>query len=230
MNKHYLWLKTLFSLSLLAVISFFVVDRFALSQDDDGYEDSYEDDYDYEDEDEYEDSESEDEYDSPVEMDDVSSDFESSEIESSGYKYVFSLLGDDEPFTPAILVEHLEIEATTSTFESSTFGEPGIEELEKYSLSAIKLAGVWKSADIAKGLVVLPDGQGLVVKVGDKIGRHGGEIIEINNQELVVRKYTMGPENLRQVQDESILINSESSSYPTRRRGPNLSSENEGSS
>lgn len=65
-----------------------------------------------------------------------------------------------------------------------------LEPLEQYSISALELVAIISETAVPKAMFVDPDGFGHVVKEGDRIGRNGGQITDIRDNEVEVRETT----------------------------------------
>lgn len=65
-----------------------------------------------------------------------------------------------------------------------------LEPLEQYALSALELVAIISETAVPKAMFVDPDGFGHVVKEGDRIGRNGGQITDIRDNEVEVRETT----------------------------------------
>jgi Tfp pilus assembly protein PilP len=65
-----------------------------------------------------------------------------------------------------------------------------LEPLEQYALSALELVAIISETAVPKAMFVDPDGFGHVVKEGDRIGRNGGQITDIRDNEVEIRETT----------------------------------------
>lgn len=79
---------------------------------------------------------------------------------------------------------------------------PIVSPLQNYELSALKLVGVWQSdQNVKKGLIMTEEKEGVIIKVGDPIGRHGGKVLVVGDQSITVREIMYSPDGLRQFED-----------------------------
>lgn len=65
-----------------------------------------------------------------------------------------------------------------------------LEPLEQYALGALDLVAIISETAVPKAMFVDPEGFGHVVKEGDRIGRNGGQITDIRDNEVEVRETT----------------------------------------
>lgn len=63
-----------------------------------------------------------------------------------------------------------------------------IEELEKYSIAQLVLTGIISETAVPRAMFIDPDGFGHIVKEGDRIGRQGGIISDIRDNEVDIQE------------------------------------------
>lgn len=96
--------------------------------------------------------------------------------EATEITFVYDPAGKRDPFRPVDFAPKIDTEGKTP--------------LEKYELGQFKLTAVLKDAEEPTGIVELPGGKGFTVKKGAKIGLHGGEVVEIlPNKMVIVESY-----------------------------------------
>lgn len=119
--------------------------------------------------------------------------------------YKFSLLGDDDPFVPKILLAHFKTGDDLQQIQDLSDDTP---ILQRSPLQNYRLTGIWSVADVTKGLILTPPptSEGVVVEVGDRIGVKNGTIIEISHKGLVVREVHVDEEHQRKVNDRSLAL------------------------
>ncbi|MGM0555109.1 MAG: pilus assembly protein PilP [Myxococcota bacterium] len=65
-----------------------------------------------------------------------------------------------------------------------------LEPLEQYAVSALELVAIISETAVPKAMFVDPEGFGHVVKEGDRVGRNGGQITDIRDNEVEIRETT----------------------------------------
>lgn len=69
------------------------------------------------------------------------------------------------------------------------------EPLEKYSISQLELVAIISEVAVPKAMFIDPDGFGHLIKEGDRIGRQGGTVKDIRDNEVDVLETTGEDEN-----------------------------------
>lgn len=138
-------------------------------------------------------------YDSPhLKSEVITSSVKIEDIIESSTEYTYSSFGKSDPFVPPMmndLISKVEIPITSS--------------LQKFDIASLSLTGIWLSKDgQSKALIVTPEGEGIVSKIGDYIGQKGGEIIAIEDSKIKVREFIPTPDGSRQFIDMDMYIGS----------------------
>jgi type IV pilus assembly protein PilP len=93
------------------------------------------------------------------------------------FGYVYDPTGKKDPFRSFVLDRLKEQDDATAA-----------SPLAQFDLAQLSVTGmVWQS-DRRRALVLDPAGQAYIVKVGDRIGKNDGEILEIGDASLVVKE------------------------------------------
>jgi type IV pilus assembly protein PilP len=96
---------------------------------------------------------------------------------SQEFGYVYDPTGKKDPFRSFVLDRLKEQDENSAA-----------SPLAQFDLGQLSVTGmVWQS-DRRRALVLDPSGQAYIVKVGDRIGKNEGEILEIGDASLVVRE------------------------------------------
>lgn len=72
-----------------------------------------------------------------------------------------------------------------------------VEPLEQYSIGQLELVAVISETAVPKAMFIDPDGFGHVIKEGDRIGRSGGVITDIRDNEVDVQETSGEDENAK---------------------------------
>ncbi|RQD63912.1 pilus assembly protein PilP [Desulfonatronovibrio magnus] len=99
--------------------------------------------------------------------------------------YIYEPRPGVDPFTPFIR-QRIEEEAVRQQDE-----EPPrpLTPLERVEISQLKLVGIiWRDDPLfnPKAMVEMPDGKGLIIQTGTRVGRNRGEVVMILPQEVIV--------------------------------------------
>ncbi|MDE3268799.1 MAG: pilus assembly protein PilP [Pseudomonadota bacterium] len=82
-----------------------------------------------------------------------------------------------------------------------------VNKLQLYDVSSLDVVGIWwLSTGVAKALIITPPGEGIIVSVGDYVGNNNGEVINITDNNVVIREYQMSPDGTRQFSDSVIPL------------------------
>jgi len=88
--------------------------------------------------------------------------------------YIYSPVGKRDPFKSSYKVVRTKTKETTG----------GI--LTRYEIDQLKLIAIISGISRPRAQVEIPDGKGLVIKVGTRIGKNFGRVVRIKNDEVVV--------------------------------------------
>jgi hypothetical protein len=67
----------------------------------------------------------------------------------------------------------------------------GLSRLQDFSVDELELVGTVFGGEIS-ALIMTPDKEGVLSKIGDRVGKKGGRIIAISNDKVVVREPLVG--------------------------------------
>lgn len=84
---------------------------------------------------------------------------------------------------------------------------PPLEPLQQYNIAQLELVAIISEIAIPKAMFTDPEGFGHVVKEGDRIGRQGGTIVDIRDNEVDVREIS-GDEDEKQSRVMTIRLRS----------------------
>jgi len=96
------------------------------------------------------------------------------EAESSGTTYIYTPVGKRDPFKSFYKVEKKERKE----------GPGGI--LTEYEIDQLKLTAIISGIARPRAQVELPDGRGINVRVGSRIGKNFGRVVRIRNDEMII--------------------------------------------
>lgn len=92
--------------------------------------------------------------------------------------YHYDPLGKRDPFYSKLLEEKKKIEPNKQLFG-----------VQRYDLTELKLVGIiWGNLG-RKGVVETPEGKSYLLKVGTLVGKNGGVVKAITNQEVVIQEF-----------------------------------------
>lgn len=110
--------------------------------------------------------------------------------------YHYSSMNKPNPFIPPTINSLLKSEIL-----------PVESELQKFPLSEFKIVGIWSLRNTEmRAMMLTPTGQGIVAENGNKIGRRGGKIVEIDEKSVLVREYSLNSEGERQYEETRLWI------------------------
>jgi type IV pilus assembly protein PilP len=92
--------------------------------------------------------------------------------------YHYNPVGKRDPFYSKMLEEKKKIEPNKKVFG-----------VQRYELAELKLVGIIWGELGRKGVVETPEGKSYLVKVGTLIGKNGGVVKAITNQEVVIQEF-----------------------------------------
>jgi Tfp pilus assembly protein PilP len=119
--------------------------------------------------------------------------------QNSGYNYRSTR---DDPFIPPILIKERAPSKPVTGIEIAI-----VSPLQMYSLSELKISGIWVSDDqLWKALVMTPKGEGIITKEGDPIGSGGGRIVAIRDEGIRAREFTIKRDGTREYKDTMMAI------------------------
>jgi len=111
-------------------------------------------------------------------------------------EYHYASMSEPNPFVPPLL----------STLMARLI-IPIDSILQKYSLTDLKVVGIWTLRDLeTRAMIMTPDGQGVVVKPGSFIGRRGGQVAFIDQVSVGIREFSLASDGTRMYEDEQIYI------------------------
>lgn len=71
----------------------------------------------------------------------------------------------------------------------------------KFDLDQMQLYGIIRGSNMDRAFILLPDGTDLIVKIGDNLGKRGGEVTEIGLENITVEEKYIDP-----TQPDNIII------------------------
>ncbi|MGA1839555.1 MAG: pilus assembly protein PilP [bacterium] len=92
--------------------------------------------------------------------------------------YHYDPLGKRDPFYSRLLEEKKKIEPNKQLFG-----------VQRYDLAELKLVGIIWGGLGRKGVVETPEGKSYLLKVGSLVGKNGGVVKAITNQEIVIQEF-----------------------------------------
>ena len=92
--------------------------------------------------------------------------------------YHYDPLGKRDPFYSKLLEEKKKIEPNKQLFG-----------VQRYDLTELKLVGIIWGDLGRKGVVETPEGKSYLLKVGTLVGKNGGVVKAITNQEVVIQEF-----------------------------------------
>lgn len=94
--------------------------------------------------------------------------------------YRYDPAGKRDPFLPYI----------ASVPVGAEKGEPEVPltELQQYELSQLKLVAIMKFKDRSVAMVEDPTGKGHTIKIGTLVGKHGGKVVSIEKDRVLVEE------------------------------------------
>lgn len=120
--------------------------------------------------------------------------------------YQYAAFGKEDPFVPPLPEAN-----ANSTLSLGGFEIPIVSPLQKYELKKLNMVGIWQGTNNErKALVMTPavDGaeQGIIVKISDPVGNKGGKVIDIGNDYITVREFTLAKDGTRQFEDKQMHL------------------------
>ena len=89
--------------------------------------------------------------------------------------------------------------------------------LEEYSVSSLRLIGIWwLSSGESKGLILTPESEGIVVTIGDSVGNKKGKVLEVGRNKLIIREYILSPDGTRQFSDLEMYLQDFDDTVPSK--------------
>ncbi len=114
-------------------------------------------------------------------------------MEAERQKYKYDPAGKRDPFMQYGMTAKIEDDASKTP-------------LERYDLGQLKLTAVLAGFGEPRAIVENASGKGFPVKVGTKIGRNNGTIVEIDNQKVVIRERFVNFTGDEQVKDVELRL------------------------
>ncbi len=121
----------------------------------------------------------------------------------------FAQFGKSDPFIPPLT---LSPQKRAEVIQASGIEIPIVSPLQRFDIPELTLIGVWQlSSGERKGMIMTPQGGGdgglgIIVRVGDPIGKRGGKIIAIANDYLTVREFSLALDGTRQYEDQQMYM------------------------
>ena len=113
-------------------------------------------------------------------------------------EYRYAAFGKTDPFTPP----H---QSFAESAAATNFEIPVVSPLQQ-SIDSLEVRGIWElSSGERRALIVTPDKQGIVAKVGDPIGL-SGKILKIFDNKLSTRQYTIREDGSREFEDRFLWL------------------------
>ena len=137
---------------------------------------------------------------------DVTNGIRIKDIVQPSAEYHFASFGRPDPFLPKIRVNRNDRRTVKE-------GDPDYEDiqitsvLQKYPLTELQIVGIWNPQNAPrKALVNTPNGEGVVIQMGDSIGIKAGKVIAIAEDFVSVREFEISFDGTRQFQDLKLWI------------------------
>lgn len=112
--------------------------------------------------------------------------------------YHYAGFGKADPFQPPVAIKAIIPDSVEI---------PIVSPLQRYPLKDLKLVGVWaRSARDRKALLMTPNMEGIIVRVGDLAGNGGGKVMSIDDGSVVVREFLIANDGTRQFSDVRIMF------------------------
>lgn len=112
--------------------------------------------------------------------------------------YHYASFGKPDPFLPPLLTNKLERD-TTLVDELTV--------LQSYSVNELAVAGIWKLTNgESKALIMTPKSEAVITKIGEKIGKKGGVVVDITPIAVIVREHSYAPDGTRIFTDTSMAL------------------------
>lgn len=128
---------------------------------------------------------------------DVTSGIRVEDIVEPPSQYRYAAFGKQDPFIPPMLTQE----------RSSNAEIPIVSVLQRHSLESLRIVGLWElPSGERKALVMTPNEEGIVSRVGDLIGSRGGKIIQITAAGIKVREFSISPDGTRQFEDADLYL------------------------
>lgn len=95
-------------------------------------------------------------------------------------EFQYNPVGKRDPFRSFVVMRPTE---------KKYVGSKELTPLQRYELSQLNLVGIIVGPKDKHGLVEDASGKGYVVRIGTYIGKNGGRVIEVRDDELVIEEY-----------------------------------------
>lgn len=122
-------------------------------------------------------------------------------------EYQFSMEGKEDPFVPSVTLAHFNLQdesVSRSVVRPKEFAVG--DELQKYKLGALKVAGIWRSGETYKALITTPGSGAVIAGVGDFVGTKNGKIVHINKDRLLIREVSISTDDVRMIHHEELFL------------------------
>jgi len=124
--------------------------------------------------------------------------------------YHYAQFGKGDPFVPPLTLSPEK--KSVAVINASGMEIPIVSPLQRFAITDLNLTGIWQlSNGERKGMVMTPQGGqesglGIIVRVGDPIGKRGGRVIAIAGDYLTVREFSLAPDGTRQYEDQQMYM------------------------
>jgi len=98
--------------------------------------------------------------------------------------YRYEAKGRRDPFESILIKEPPDFEVGPLPPDPNRQREP----LEQFDLSSLQLMGIVWGGLGRRAVIKAPDGKGYFVKVGMYMGQHGGQVVAVENDRLVIKE------------------------------------------
>lgn len=117
---------------------------------------------------------------------------------AEGYSY--AVFNKKDPFVPPYLRQF-----TTSMGDDEAV--PIISILQTVDLSSLEVSGIWQSIKgNPKALLMTRNQQGVIVTIGDPVGKNNGKVVAITDSGLTVREFTKNTDGTQQFEDITLEL------------------------
>lgn len=129
-------------------------------------------------------------------VEDVTEDTDISGVLGIDTEYHYESSAKLDPFIPP-LISSLVAKAVIDV----------ISPLQRFNLFELKLVGVWVLRNNEKkAMIMTPKMEGVVVGVGDPLGKRGGKIVKISDKHVVTREFSLAADGVRKYQDFNLWL------------------------
>lgn len=113
------------------------------------------------------------------------------DIIPSAKEYSYVSFNKPSPFIPPLLSSNMKGSETSL-----------VSVLQRQRIDQIQVVGIWTLENMErKALVITDEDEGVIVAVGDLIGKKGGKIVAIEPDHIKIREFNRAPDGTRQFED-----------------------------